>query len=350
MVMKGFGVFVSGLVLIAALQTRAQYDYSAPAPPPAPLAQILSGTQLDQLLGAIALYPDPLIAQIFPAATQPQQIAVAANYLSSGGDPNLVDQQPWDSSVQAVAHFPDVIQMMNGNMQWTTELGQAYLNQPTDVMNSIQRLRAQAQAMGNLQTGAQQTVVNNSGEIEILPTDPNVIYVPQYDPGVIYYQRPYYGLVSFGLGFHIGPWFDFDFDWGDHRIIHWDRDHPRPNGWWRERPEARREVFARAPVWHPAARRVESRPGFVVSRGDRGYAPRPAPHVEPPREVRPAPPREVRPALPVPSLPHPPGLPGLPSPGKLLNPFSGGSAHEARAASVRGAESRGGGGDRDHHR
>ena len=343
MEMKGLGVFVTGLFLIAALQARAQYDYSAPAPPPAPPAQILSGTQLDQLLGAIALYPDPLIAQIFPAATQPSQIALAANYLSSGGDPNLVDQQPWDSSVRAVAHFPDVIQMMNGNLQWTTELGQAFINQPTDVMNSVQRLRAQAQSMGNLQNGAQETIVNDGGQIEILPTDPNVIYVPQYDPGVIYYQRPYYGLMSFGLGFRIGPWFDFDFDWRDHRVIHWDRDHPRPGDWWHERPEARREVFARAPVWRPEPRRVESRPGFVVNRGDRGYAP--------PREVRPAPPREVRPAAP--SLPHPPGLPGLPSPGRLLNPFSGGSAHEARAASVRGAESRGGGENRgggDRHR
>ena len=104
----------------------------------------LSGPQLDQLLGPIALYPDPLIAQILPASTLPTQIVLADRYVSGGGDPNQIDQQPWDPSVQALARYPNVLKWMDDNLDWTTELGQAFLNQPQDVMDSIQRLRQSA--------------------------------------------------------------------------------------------------------------------------------------------------------------------------------------------------------------
>ena len=124
------------------------------------------------MLGPIALYPDPLIAQILPAATQPSEIAVVDRYLSIGGDPNVIDQQLWDPSVKALARYPTVLKWMDDNLAWTTALGQAFLAQQQDVMDSIQRLRAQAQALGNLQSTPQENVIADNGDIEILPANP----------------------------------------------------------------------------------------------------------------------------------------------------------------------------------
>ena len=123
-----------------AMSVRAQMA----VPPPMAAYQPLSYQQLDQLLGPIALYPDPLIAQILPASTLPTQIVLADRYVSGGGDPNQIDQQPWDASVQALARYPNVLKWMDDNLNWTTELGQAFLNQQQDVMDSIQRLRQSA--------------------------------------------------------------------------------------------------------------------------------------------------------------------------------------------------------------
>src|ERR1039457_3097845 len=114
----------------AALSMRAQMA----VPPPMPAYQPLSGAQLDQLLGPVALYPDPLIAQILPASTLPTEIVMADRYVSGGGDPNQIDQQPWDPSVQALARYPTVLKWMDDNLNWTTELGKAFLNQQQEVM------------------------------------------------------------------------------------------------------------------------------------------------------------------------------------------------------------------------
>ena len=152
--------------------------------------------QLDQLLGPIALYPDPLIAQILPASTLPTQIVLADRYVSGGGDPNQIDQQPWDPSVQALARYPSVLKWMDDNLNWTTELGQAFLNQQPDVMDSIQRLRQSAYNLGNLQSTPQQQVINDGGDIEIVPADPQVIYVPVYQPDQVYYQSAMARLSS----------------------------------------------------------------------------------------------------------------------------------------------------------
>src|ERR1035438_5338557 len=122
-------------------------------PPPMAAYQPLSAAQLDQLLGPIALYPDPLIAQILPASTLPTEIVLADRYVTSGGDPNQLDQQPWDSSVQALARYPNVLQWMDQNLDWTTELGQAFLNQQPDVMDAIQRLRWSAYNLGDRKSG-----------------------------------------------------------------------------------------------------------------------------------------------------------------------------------------------------
>jgi hypothetical protein len=327
----GVGVWLVFLLTLS-FCTFAQ-DY---APPPAPSGQMLTDAQLDQALGPIALYPDPLVAQVLPACTQPAQIAIAYSYISGGGPPNGIDQQNWDSTVRAVAHYSDVLKMLNDNMAWTTEIGQAYLNQPTDVMNSIQRLRAQAQQLGNLQSDPQMNVVSDDGDIEILPANPDMLYVPAYDPSLVFYT-PCYGrsFISFGGGFSFGLWLDHDFDWHGRRVIAWDRDHPRPANWWHETPAARRTVIARAPVWH-APTRVVSRP-TVIGRGDRGYA-------APVREVRPvARPVEVRPAPARPVEVHP--APARPVEVRAApsrpTAFPDESARDTRAASSRGAVSRG---------
>src|SRR5277367_4649126 len=136
-------------------------------PPPMPAYQPLGDAELDRLLGPIALYPDPLIAQILPASTLPTQIVLADRYVTGGGDPNQIDQQPWDASVQALARYPNVLKWMDDNLNWTAELGQAFLNQQQAVMTSIQRLRAAASNLGNLQSTPQQQVITDGGDIQI---------------------------------------------------------------------------------------------------------------------------------------------------------------------------------------
>ncbi len=243
----------------AAMSLRAQMA----VPPPMPAYQPLSGAQLDQLLGPIALYPDPLIAQILPASTFPTQIVLADRYVSGGGDPNQIDQQPWDASVQALARYPNVLKWMDDNLNWTTELGQAFLNQRQEVMDSIQRLRMSAYNLGNLQSTPQEQVINDGGYIEIVPADPQVIYVPVYQPDQVYYQSGF--GISFGIGFPIGLWLDCDFDWGHHNIIVWGHDHPRPPNWWHE--PARQRDTRHTTVWRP-----ENRPrAGEENRGDRGW-------------------------------------------------------------------------------
>jgi hypothetical protein len=133
--------------------------------------------QLDNLLAPIALYPDPLLAQVLVAATFVDQIDEAARWVRSY-DQNGVDDQRWDVSVRAVAHYPTVLDMMDDNLDWTTAVGQAYVYQSTDMMASIQRLRAMAQAQDNLVTTPQQEVVVEGGYISIWPANPMYLYVP----------------------------------------------------------------------------------------------------------------------------------------------------------------------------
>jgi hypothetical protein len=235
-------------------------------PPPMPAYQPLPAAQLDQLLGQIALYPDPLIAEMLPASTLPTQIVLADRYVTGGGDPNQIAQQPWDASVQAVARYPAVLKWMDDNLNWTTELGQAFLNQQPEVMASIQRLRATASKLGNLQSSSQQQVIADGGNIEIVPADPQVIYVPVYQPAQVFYDAPYGSpFITFGFGWPVGAWLDYDCDWGNANLIYWGNGYARPANWWRE-PSRRRDM-GHAGVW-----RADNHPGLVAaSRGDRGY-------------------------------------------------------------------------------
>lgn len=182
---------------------------------------LFTAEELDDLLAPIALYPDPLLAQMLPAATFIDQIDLAARYVRQYGKSAQIDDQPWDVSVKALAHYSDVLFMMDQKYDWTVSLGQAYASQPQDVMDAIQRLRAEAQAAGNLASNPEQQVVNDGGVISIDPAEADMIYVPQYDPLAVYAAGPSgYGLITFGVGFTIGAWLNRDCDWHGHRIYY----------------------------------------------------------------------------------------------------------------------------------
>ena len=203
---------IVGEVSTLAAATRAQ---SVP--------QNFSDAELDELLGPIALYPDPLLAQVLPAATFVDQIDEAERVLKGRTDNGLIDKQSWDVSVKSIAHYPAVLTMMNQKRDWAITLGQAYVNQSTDVVKSVQRLRAEARAVGSLITTQQQQVIVDGQAIRIVPAQPQVIYVPQYNPEVVYVKQETSGVstgtavaaaaISFGAGLAIGAWLNRDWDW-----------------------------------------------------------------------------------------------------------------------------------------
>ncbi len=317
--------------LITCVFIAIEASAQTPVPPPALEVQLRSSAELDQMLGPIALYPDPLIAQILPAATLPSQIVLADRYVNGGGDPNLIDQQGWDPSIEALARYPDILKWMDESLVWTTALGQAFLYQQQDVMDSIQRLRAQAQALGNLQTTPQENVITDDGNIEILPADPQVIYVPVYQPQIVYFERPFAGpLVSFGAGLGVGAWLDHDFDWHNHHLIVWGHEHPRPADWWSRRPNERpRPEAAPVRVWQP-----HPRPNPEPRDIDRGWASPPVHNALTVIDSRPAP--AARPA-PV-TVPHTAETThSIPANGALIGVRS---SLETRQFSSRGQESR----------
>ena len=200
----------------------------APADQPVPHSA-LSPQQLDNLVAPLALYPDPVLSQVLVAATYPLEVVEANQWLQQNRQLTgtaLMDaakQQNWDPSVQALVAFPDVLTRLNQDVRWTTDLGNAFLGQQTDVMAAIQRLRARAQANGKLRTTPQETVTtqtqNGQSEIAIQPADPQIVYVPSYDPTYIwgapaygYYPPLFYPTYGFGWGFGI-PIGGFFFGW-----------------------------------------------------------------------------------------------------------------------------------------
>src|SRR5437868_13671599 len=157
--------------------------------------------QLDSLVAPIALYPDPLLAQTLAASTYALEIIQLQQWMDKNKqlkDKALADavaKQPWDPSVQALSAVPDVVQRLAGNIQWTTDLGNAFLAQQTDVMDAVQRMRGKAESKGTLKTSAQQTVQTKTVEsgkqvIVVEPANPEVVYVPSYDPAVVYGPPP----------------------------------------------------------------------------------------------------------------------------------------------------------------
>jgi hypothetical protein len=202
-------------------------------------AQSFSPAQLEQLLAPIALYPDTLIAQMLAAATYPAQVAAADNWLRStrNAAPEQIAaaanaQTGWDPSVKALTAFPQVLAMMDRDLQWTTDLGNAYYNQPQDVLQTVQVLRQRAQAAGNLQSTPQESVQQDQGYIQLAPPNPQVVYVPTYNPWQVYGRPvdPYPGFsllgaigsvasfvgrqaVNFGPGIAMGAFNSTPFGW-----------------------------------------------------------------------------------------------------------------------------------------
>ena len=197
---------------------------------------ILPPPQLDQLVTRIALYPDSLLDQVLAAATYSNDIPAAAqwadehHYLQGQQLAAAIqgDQLPWDPSVQALLPFPSVLDMMNSDMNWTTQLGNAFLAQQQDVMDAVQRQRAIAQRYGYLRTNGQ-VVVSGGPYIAITPVNPAFVVVPYYDPAVVFFApRPGFvvgGAIRFGFGVTIGGffapwgWGAARFDWGSHVVF-----------------------------------------------------------------------------------------------------------------------------------
>jgi hypothetical protein len=211
------------------------FAYQTGAPPSPPQAAQQSPEQLQQLVAPIALYPDKLIAQILAASTHPDEIVKAEEWIEKHKktEPEKlakdVNKEKWDPAVKAMTQFPAVLANMNQNLAWTSELGDAYVNQGEALNQAIQTMRQKAQQAGNLKTTPQETVTNNNKTIIIEPAQPDYVYVPQYDPWLVYGYPlavfpgwyPYAGLywdgpgIYWGLGFGIGLFAGFGWGWGN---------------------------------------------------------------------------------------------------------------------------------------
>ena len=209
------------LAILAAVPALAQ------GPPPS-----YSLDQLEQMVSRVALYPDSLVAQIFAAATYSDQIPDAARWANEHhylhgqtlADAIQADQLPWDPSVQALLPFPSVLEMMASDMNWTTDLGNAFLEQQQEVMEAVQRERRRARDYGYLRSNGQ-IIVSGGPYITIMPSNPAFVVVPYYDPRVVFYApRPGIyvgGAIRFGYGVTLGGFFR-PWGWGYNRFD-WDR-------------------------------------------------------------------------------------------------------------------------------
>src|SRR5216110_2853739 len=185
----------------AALAQQAESQVMTTTTSDTEQAPKLPNDQLDSLVAPIALYSDPLLAQTLAASTYPLEVIQLQQWMDRNKDlkgkalADAVAKQQWDPSIQAMVEFPDVVQRMAGNIQWTTDLGNAFLAQQSDVMGAVQRMRGKAQGKGTLKTSAQQTVQTQAADggkqvITIQQPNPDVVYVPSYDPAVVYGPPP----------------------------------------------------------------------------------------------------------------------------------------------------------------
>jgi hypothetical protein len=204
-------VFCAALLAVGDMPLRAQQNalaqQTAEQPPPAPPK---TPEELDSLVAPIALYPDPLLAQVLAAATYPLDLVQAQQWLQKNASlkgedlTNAAAKQNWDPSIQALVAFPDALKRLTENIQWTTDLGNAFLDQQSEVMDACQRMRKKAKDAGKLESSKEQKVevktVENKTVIEVQPSNPQVIYVPTYNPTVVYgppvypYPPVYYPL------------------------------------------------------------------------------------------------------------------------------------------------------------
>jgi Protein of unknown function (DUF3300) len=334
-------IVAAAFVLLAVAGSPPIYAQEMPSSPPAPGEAAFSPEELDQLLAPIALYPDALLGQILMAATYPLEVVQAARWV---GDPDnaalkgdaltaALANEDWDPSVKSLVPFPQVLSMMDTYLDWMQKLGDAFLAQEADVMTAVQRLRRSAQAAGTLTSTDQQEIVSEGQTIVIEPANPEVIYVPVYNPTIVYGVWPYPAYPPYYFppppGYIVEPSVVTDFyfaagivtvqwlwgwdrcDWHHHRI---DIDDRRFNVINVHRPPIRNNVWVHdsyhrrgVPYPNPAVRgRFErSRPGEPETlREFRGYVQgeptaRPAtpPRGQVPRE---SPPRTIVPRTPLP--------------------------------------------------
>jgi len=241
---KAAAILLAFMVLAGWTITGAQAQDQAPPPqqqdqgPPqqdqAPPS--FAPDQLDKMVSRIALYPDPLLAQVLAAATFPDQISDAAkwadehHYLRGDDLAHAIDEDhlPWDASVQALLPFPSVLDTMASDINWTSDLGNAFLAQKQEVMDAVQRMRQKAKDYGYLRSNAQVVVGGGGPYITIDPVDAAYVYVPAYDPLIVFGPpRPGFfvgGGIGWGFGINLGiafrPWgWGFTrFDWGGHAL------------------------------------------------------------------------------------------------------------------------------------
>jgi hypothetical protein len=279
--------------LLFAIGPRTLFADQETQAPQAPPHSQQTPDQLQQLVAPIALYPDSLVAQILAASAFPEQVVEADRWLQAHPDlkgdalGQAIDPQLWDPSVKALTAFPSVLGNMDKNLSWTSSLGDAYYNQQQDVMDAVQVMRQRAQAAGNLQSTPQQTVDNQDSTIVIQPTSTEVVYVPAYDPWLVYGDPllawpgwyPYPGIwfggpdLAFGIGFDIGfvgafgwGWGQWGFDWRNrYPIYNHGRYYSRSNTFYN------RNSYYRGGGEHGVARDVQQ----GVSTDRTGYTGRP---------------------------------------------------------------------------
>lgn len=293
---------VAGMVVLVNAFSLAGAAPQVPAVSTSPL----NAEQLDQLVAPIALYPDPLLAQILMAATYPLEIVEADRWLQIPANAALkadaltaaLQKQSWDPSIKSLVPFPKLLHMMDANLEWTERLGDAFLAQEADVMDAVQRLRQRAQTAGALASTPQQTISTEDQEIVIEPANPEIVYVPAYNPWCIYgpwpypdyppfyfgtwtgYCEPAESVMGWGVGFYpFAFWAWGHFEWRRHHIqidherfqrFHTGRE-PRA-GAWEHDPAHRHGVPYRDPATE--ARFLGAAP--VGRRAVRGFAPAPA--------------------------------------------------------------------------
>jgi uncharacterized membrane protein YgcG len=247
-------LLVSSSLVLGCLEGGCAIEAAQPeTQPPAPVAPLpapaarQSTQELDQLVAPIALYPDALVAQILAAATYPTQIVEADRWLQQHPDlkgdalAKAVDAQSWDPGVKALTQYPGLLGMMDKNLSWTSSLGEAYVNGQQDVLDAVQVMRRRAQQAGNLKSTQQESVTTQGNTIVIEPANPQVVYVPEYDPWVVFgdplaFYPGWIGVPGFffdgpGIGFGVGigiglfggfgwGWHSWGTDWHGHGLIH----------------------------------------------------------------------------------------------------------------------------------
>ena len=369
--LAGLLLLTVGIICLAKGQPTATF---ANTPPP-PGVEHLTTAQLDQLTAPIALYPDPLLGSALAAATYPLEVVEAARWLDDPSHAALkgealaaaLEGQSWDPSVKFLVSFPEVLRMMNSNLEWTEELGDAFLAKQADVMDSVQRLRQRASANGSLTSTPQQTVSTQQNDIAIEPANPDVIYVPYYIPATVYGPWPwpdyppyyfllppdgFYGgaLIGFGIGISIFEplWGWYGWNWSGHgfRVFpHQPRHGPpirdanlAPRAWQHD-PDHRRGVPYRdsATATRYLGADAASRRPF------RGFSPSAASHPEaagasaPARVEAPAARERVTPAPPQPAPAARPAPPVRSAPPAFE---SFGRGPQVRGEAMRGSSSR----------